>query len=210
MNSVLDDEWRLKSSSEPLTQRLDTPHHRRRRHVNLLAALHKAVLDACDAHDGVKDGVLEDPRRCDFDPRTLACSGGDDADCLTDAQVRTVHAFYAPLVNPRTHTQMFPGLERGGELLWGDQALNGAMVDQSNYGRGAWLGAAVFQDPNWNYKTFDVDSGLTRADQLDEGLMTLSPNLQAFLRAAGNSCTTTVGATPGFRHKAASTITTAW
>jgi len=150
-----------------------------------LAVLHKAVLDACDARDGIRDGVLEDPTRCDFDPRTLACKGDDDAQCLTQAQVRTVQTFYAPLVNPRSHAQIFPGLERGGESIWGDQAANGGMVAQSAYGRGAWLGDAVFQDPNWNYKTFDFDEGLARADQLDEGLMTLSPNLRTFFARGG-------------------------
>src|SRR5205814_9079615 len=38
-----------------------------------LALLHRAVLEACDARDGVKDGILEDPRRCDFDPGALQC-----------------------------------------------------------------------------------------------------------------------------------------
>ena len=150
-----------------------------------LAVLHKAVLDSCDARDGVKDGILEDPTPCDFDPRKLACKSDDEAQCLTEAQVRTVQAFYAPLANPRTQAQIFPGLERGGELIWSDRAANGGMVAQSAYGGGAWLGAAVFQDPNWNYKNFDFDSGMARADALDEGLMTLSPNLQKFFARGG-------------------------
>jgi tannase/feruloyl esterase len=150
-----------------------------------LAVLHKAVVDACDARDGVKDGVLEDPTRCDFDPRTLVCKNDEDGPCLTPVQVRSVETFYAPLLNPRTHAPIFPGLERGGELIWGAQAANGGMVAQSAYGRGAWLGDAVFQDPTWNYKAFDFDAGLARADQLDAGLMTLSPDLQKFLARGG-------------------------
>ena len=51
------------------------------------AVIHKAVLDACDALDGVKDGVLEDPGRCHFDPKTIQCSGGDSPVCLTPPQV---------------------------------------------------------------------------------------------------------------------------
>jgi feruloyl esterase len=84
-----------------------------------LALLHNAVIEACDALDGVKDGVLEDPRRCDFDPQALECKNGDTPACLTRAQVDAVRKFYAPLVNPRTNDQIFPGLERGGEPLWG-------------------------------------------------------------------------------------------
>src|SRR5581483_6236732 len=37
------------------------------------ALIHNAVLQACDAKDGVKDGVLEDPTRCNFDPKELEC-----------------------------------------------------------------------------------------------------------------------------------------
>ena len=50
--------------------------------------IHDAVLDACDAADGVKDGVLENPKRCTFDPKVLECRGGDAATCLTAPQVR--------------------------------------------------------------------------------------------------------------------------
>ena len=39
--------------------------------------IHRAVLEACDALDGVKDGLIEDPRRCKFDPKILLCKGGD-------------------------------------------------------------------------------------------------------------------------------------
>ncbi len=52
--------------------------------------LHKAVMDACDAKDGVTDGVIGDPRRCNFDPKTIQCPGADGATCLTAAQVKTV------------------------------------------------------------------------------------------------------------------------
>ena len=109
-----------------------------------------------------------------------------------------METFYAPLLNPRTNAQIFPGLERGGELIWGAQAANGGMVAQSAYGRGAWLGDAVFQDPTWNYKTFDFDAGLARADQLDAGLMTLTPgSARSILRGVENSCITTDGGDPG-------------
>ncbi len=40
-------------------------------------ALHSAALQACDALDGVKDGVIEDPTRCHFDPQVLLCKDAD-------------------------------------------------------------------------------------------------------------------------------------
>ncbi len=49
--------------------------------------LHNAVLEACDALDGVKDGVLEDPTGCHFDPQMLACKNGDAPSCLTAPQI---------------------------------------------------------------------------------------------------------------------------
>jgi feruloyl esterase len=62
---------------------------------------HQAVVEACDARDGVKDGVLEDPVRCDFDPRLLECKGEDAATCLTPGQVSAARKIYSPIVNPR-------------------------------------------------------------------------------------------------------------
>ena len=51
--------------------------------------IHKAVLDACDALDGVKDGLIENPARASFDPKVLQCKGADGPDCLTPPQVET-------------------------------------------------------------------------------------------------------------------------
>ena len=52
------------------------------------------MLGACDALDGVKDGVLEDPRRCHFDPKVLLCKGTDGPDCLSAAQVEESDFFF--------------------------------------------------------------------------------------------------------------------
>ena len=61
------------------------------------------MLDACDALDGAKDGVLENPLACTFDPKVLACKdGGDPASCLTTPQVTAVQKIYAGASNPRT------------------------------------------------------------------------------------------------------------
>ena len=48
-----------------------------------IALLNRAVLAACDALDGVKDGFLSDPQKCRFDPSTLLCRGAGADDCLT-------------------------------------------------------------------------------------------------------------------------------
>jgi feruloyl esterase len=149
-----------------------------------LALLHQAVLAACDARDGVKDGVLEDPRGCEIDPQAMECKDEDRPDCLTAAQVDVVRAFYGPTINPRTKEEIFPGLERGGELGWSSGI--GHMVAQRPRGPGDYLQYAVFQDANWDYKTFDFDADVARADRIDGGVVNaIDPNLQRFFRRGG-------------------------
>ena len=72
----------------------------------------KAVLAACDAADGVKDGLLNDPRKCNFDPGTLLCKGADSNDCLTALQVDSVKKAYAPLKTSKG-ALVYPGLRQG-------------------------------------------------------------------------------------------------
>ncbi|MBV8819269.1 MAG: tannase/feruloyl esterase family alpha/beta hydrolase, partial [Acidobacteriaceae bacterium] len=52
-----------------------------------LPAIEAAALAACDANDGVKDGVIEDPRQCKFDPAVLLCTGHENKSCLTQHQI---------------------------------------------------------------------------------------------------------------------------
>src|SRR5665213_104526 len=116
------------------------------------AVLHQAALDACDANDGVKDGIIGDPTRCKFDPAVTQCKGADGPKCLTAAQVQTAKHIYAPLIDPKTGKEVFPGFEPGSELRWagtsgGPRPL--AMADDL-------FKYIVFQDPNWDFKTLDV------------------------------------------------------
>ena len=57
--------------------------------TNKYPAIHRAALDACDAKDGLEDGVIDDPRTCTFDPKVLRCTAAESAACLTAAQVET-------------------------------------------------------------------------------------------------------------------------
>ena len=82
------------------------------------AAIHQAALTACDALDGVTDGVIDDPTRCHFDPKAIQCTGDDAPTCLTTPQVEAARRIYAPVKNPRTGAVIFPGLEPGSELGW--------------------------------------------------------------------------------------------
>ena len=125
-------------------------------------AIKDAALAACDAIDGVQDGLIENARRSSFDPAALLCSGADDLACLTSPQVAAVKKIYTDASNPRTGKQIFPGLERGSELAgWNIIAICGTAPDlqlctgptdptlQAIEGTD-FFRYFVFNDPNWN------------------------------------------------------------
>jgi len=119
-----------------------------------LATIHAGALAACDANDGAKDGVIENPLACRFDPGVLACSGADQQSCLTTPQVEAVRRVYAGASNPRTGEKIFPGLERGSELGWSPVPV-GYAVDYFKH--------IVFKDVNWDPKTLNFDGHLAEA-----------------------------------------------
>ena len=80
--------------------------------------IHQAVLAACDANDGVADGVLENPGACSFDPKVLQCSAHDNSTCLTPAQVESATRMYNGARHPATRALVVPGLAPGAELGW--------------------------------------------------------------------------------------------
>ncbi len=134
-----------------------------------LPAIGAAVDAACDALDGVRDGVLSDPRRCHFDPSTLACKGADSPTCLTDAQVAALRKLYDGLCDPAGNL-LYPGLLPGGEAGPGGWSnwVTGSAPGQSQH---ASLGIpfmkyVVFEDPNWDFHTFRF----TRSDGLDNDM----------------------------------------
>src|SRR5688572_13590188 len=78
-----------------------------------LSVIHEAVLGKCDMLDAVKDGLLEDPMKCTFDPKEIACRAGEGANCLAAAQVEAVQKIYAGPTNPRTNEKVWSPLFRG-------------------------------------------------------------------------------------------------
>jgi feruloyl esterase len=144
--------------------------------------IHQAVLAACDALDGVKDGLIADPTRCRFDPKSLECQGDDGPACLTRAQVTAASIVMSPAKNPRTGDEVFPGLEPGTELAWaglvGGPEPVATALDQFKY--------VVFQDPAWDWRTFDLERDLARAVHVDGGTINaINPDLTRFARRGG-------------------------
>jgi tannase/feruloyl esterase len=153
--------------------------------ARLLAAdrerLHKAVLDACDADDGVKDGLLENPGRCTFDPATLGCHGSDDRSCLTAPQVETARLIYSPMTNASTAREI-TGLQRGSELGWTDLGWT-ASARATGLDHFRFL---VFREPTWEISRFSGDRDVAGAEEADAGIINaLDPNLKPFLDRGG-------------------------
>jgi len=144
-------------------------------------AIHEAALQACDALDGVKDGVIDSPNRCTFDPKVLACSGTDSPACLTPAQVETARAMYAPVKDPKTGaTLSFPMLHPGSELGWATLAgpqPYGIALEAFKY--------VVFNDPAWDPASFNPSSDISRLEHQASGLNPPSTNLKAFFSRGG-------------------------
>ena len=144
--------------------------------------LHQAVLNACDALDGVKDGLLTDPRNCHFEPAVLQCKGDDAPTCLTAPQVQTAKKIYGPVVNPRTGEEYYPGLEPGSELGWnvlaGGPQPFAAVADFFKY--------VVKQDPNWDWRTLDFDKDVELALNVENGLTAaIDTKMDAYQRRGG-------------------------
>jgi len=146
------------------------------------AAIHRAALNACDALDGVHDGLIAKPSTCRFDPAVLECRRGDDRSCLTAAQVETARGMYAPITDPLTGQVVSPAiLQPGSELGWGRLAgpepLPNA-VEPFKY--------VVFKNEQWDWRAFRLSLDLPRALRVDDGIINrVDPNLQSFFDAGG-------------------------
>ncbi|HEY7190780.1 MAG TPA: tannase/feruloyl esterase family alpha/beta hydrolase [Vicinamibacterales bacterium] len=144
-------------------------------------AIHQAALNACDARDGLKDDLIDDPRSCRFDPAVLECKNGDAASCLTRPQVEAARRIYSPAVNPKTKQQIFPALQPGSELGWGGLAGPqpvGEAVEFFQY--------VVFNDPTWDYRTLEFDTAADAADKAAAGVLNVTdPNLKPFFDRGG-------------------------
>ncbi|KAF1046317.1 tannase/feruloyl esterase family alpha/beta hydrolase [Xylophilus sp.] len=151
------------------------------------AGITAAAVKACDALDGVRDGVIEDPRACTsavFDVASLQCTGGsgDAASCLTPDELAVARKIYAGPRNPRTGAQLYPGLVVGTEAGWSGYWGSTKPV-RADYWR-LW----TFDDPQWNWWTFDYDSAVQLADERVGPLVDqVNPDIAAFKARGGKA-----------------------
>jgi feruloyl esterase len=148
-----------------------------------LAAIQKASVAACDTLDGLKDGLISDPRKCHFDPSVLLCKGADSDSCLTAKQVETVKNIYAGITYPNSKKSIYPGLMPGVEEGWAAETMGRAPYKGGQYTNGLnYMQNAVFKNPNWDFRTWDYakDMPLVDDEKLRSAMDAMDPDLRAF------------------------------
>jgi feruloyl esterase len=142
--------------------------------------IHRAVLEACDAKDGLKDGLIEAPESCNVDFKSLQCKASDGPDCLTARQVQTAQTITSPVAT-KTGKILFPRVEPGTELRWsrlaGGPQPAYLFLDEFRY--------VVYQDPNWDWRSFNLERDSAKAHAIDKNVDELNPDLRAFAKHGG-------------------------
>ncbi len=145
-----------------------------------VASLNKAAIAACDKEDGLEDGLIVDPTKCQFDPASIQCKGADSDSCLTAAQVDTVRKIYAG-AKFKDGTPIYSGFERGSESTWNFMIEKEPFSVNINFFKGM-----VFQDPNWDFRTFDVDRDTRKAiAETSKRVDGNNPDLRPLKKAGG-------------------------
>ena len=164
-----------------------------------LSLLASRVYQQCDAKDGLKDGLIDDPLRCNFKPsRDLprCTDANDQTDCFTGRQIEALERIYGDVMSEGK--RFFPGWPVGAEIAppngqsgWIGQEING-----SN-GPGAWTsyghnflrfvvpGGTVDTDPVRAFHQFDLDKYIPRVEELRHIIDANDPDLSAFRRHGG-------------------------
>jgi feruloyl esterase len=153
-----------------------------------LVRVHAAVLKACDAQDGVADGLLEDPRHCAWDPSEMLCKAGQTgAECLTQPQVASLRTLYTGVKTPDGRFVAWP-LARGSESGWAVFiGLAGLSSDPTGGGGLRALTGPVLGDRSFNLVNFDPakHSDIARASAFAKAYEADDPKISAFTRRGG-------------------------
>ena len=152
-----------------------------------LPAITAAVMAACDAKDGVRDGILNDPQACHFDPQVLLCPGAETRTCLTAPQIAALRKIYGGGQDSKggvIHPGFLPGSEDRGWADWvlgsgpGGSAGSLFLVNYFRY--------MVYQDPAWNPVTANVDEAVKMAEaKTAQALNSTNPDLSRFQARGG-------------------------
>jgi feruloyl esterase len=153
-----------------------------------LKRVNRAAVAACDAGDGLEDGIVTDPRSCAWDPSALQCKAGENAaSCLTPTQVATLRQAYSDIRNADGVVGNY-GLTKGGEGGWSRfvQATPAGAPDASNGGLGE-LTVYMFGREDHDLSTFDPfrDQAAVHRTPFAREYEAASTNLSPFLKRGG-------------------------
>lgn len=165
--------WSMRALHDAAGRRIVTP-----REVELM---HRAVLERCDARDGLADGIVGDPRACDVDPGTVAGLGA--------AQVAALRKVYDGPRDSRGRRLFASGLPRGSELNWigtligrdeGPPPFYGFIADLFRY-----LSFAEDPGPGFRLEDFDFDRDPPRLGAMAQIYTGANPDLTEFKSRGG-------------------------
>ena len=152
-----------------------------------LELLGTTIIAACDARDGVADGILTDPRDCPFEPDDLPrCEGNARADCVTAKQLAAIKAIYdAPSIDGR---RIFAGFPYGGEhdprgweaWMVSPDGLSPSFAFAIDFYRNF-----VFSDPHWDYTHYDFANWQQDVAKVSAMLDATSTDLSGFKKRDG-------------------------
>jgi hypothetical protein len=156
---------------------------------NKLPAISAVAVAACDAEDGLADGIISEPMQCHFDPAKLKCTGPESDTCLTDPQITALKKIYA---GPQTSSRkkIFPGYMPGGELGSGGWSLwitGPAPMRSLQFAFGShFFSDMVFEDSNWDFRKLKLDEDVKTADTKMAAILNATdPNLRRFRKRGG-------------------------
>lgn len=154
------------------------------------ALVGRAVLASCDGVDGLADGLIDDPRRCRFEPEALLCTGTRAEDCLAPEQIEVLRRWYG---GPRDSegNQLFPGaVPLGSEPYWwlwltGNEKGEGRLIPR--FADDFLRYMAFANDPGETYSALDFDFDLDPANlaTMAEIYNATDPDLGRFRQRGG-------------------------
>jgi feruloyl esterase len=171
--------------------------------------IESSYLAMCDEQDGIKDGILNDPRQCKFDVATLLCKGKKTDSCLSKEQLAAVKVIYDGPKDSKGNS-LFYGFPFGGETALGGWSrwFTGGLkyqTDASEFQGGVDAGDFkppiapslfyafgngimkyfVYNDPDWTYKNYNFDTFRKDTERVAETLNATNPDLSAFRKRGG-------------------------
>jgi hypothetical protein len=152
-----------------------------------LPLLTRAIYDKCDALDGLKDGLIDDPRRCKFDPASDVpkCGAEEAPGCFTAPQIEALGKIYGGPHDSKGK-QLFPGEPVGSEPVWPDNFI---APDKTVLPRAESQMKFAMLDPppgaSWSYTMFDFDKDPRRLTKAGAELNARNPDLAPLKKRGG-------------------------